>query len=240
MSLLHTRRFSSWARGHLVCRVDGVEDRFALTFDDGPHPDATPRILDLLAAHRATATFFVLAGNVRRHPALVRRAYAEDHEIALHGDRHWPLPLLPPPAIRGEVRRCAAAVAEAAGVKAAHYRPPFGLMMPGQSWYVRRLGYTSVLGDVYPEDPHVGAVEEIVRRVLARLTGGSILILHDGSPLPRADRSRTVAALAVLLEAAAARGLRAVTVRDLLAHGRSRFSPPDPAFAPDRAGAPPG
>jgi peptidoglycan/xylan/chitin deacetylase (PgdA/CDA1 family) len=222
VSLLHTRRFSTWARGHLVCRVDGVEDRFALTFDDGPSADDTPRILDLLAAHRASATFFVLARNVRRHPAVVRRAFAEDHEIALHGDRHWPLPLLPPPAIRGEVERCAAAVAEAAGVKAVHYRPPFGIMMPGQSWYVRRLGYTAVLGDVYPEDPHVSAVDEIVRRVLARLTGGSILILHDGSPLARADRSRTVAALAIILEAAAARGLRAVTVRDLLERGVDR------------------
>lgn len=217
MSLLHTRRFSSWARGHLVCRVDGIHDRFALTFDDGPSADATPRILDLLAARGATATFFVLAGNVRRHPEVVRRAAAEGHEIALHGDRHWPLAFLPPQAIRGEVTRCAGAVAEVAGVSPIHYRPPFGFMMPGQSWFVRRLGYTSVLGDVYPEDAHSPGVDRIVRRVLARLRGGSILILHDGSPLPFADRRQTVTALESILDDAAARGLRAVTVRDLLA-----------------------
>ncbi len=217
MSLLHTRRFSSWARGHLVCRVDGVDDRFALTFDDGPHAEATPRILDLLLAQRATATFFTLAGNVRRHPDVVRRAVAEGHEIALHGDRHWPLAVLPPAAIRGEIERNARAVAEAVDVTPRHYRPPFGLMMPGQSWYVRRLGYTSVLGDVYPEDAHSPGVERIVRRVLARLTGGSILILHDGSPLPRADRRQTIAALEIILRDARAAGLRAVTVRELLA-----------------------
>ena len=227
MSLLHTRRFSSWARGHLVCRVDGVDDQFALTFDDGPSAEATARILDLLATHRATATFFVLAGNVRRHPAMVRRAVAEGHEIALHGDRHWPLPLLLPHVIKSEVERCARAVREAASVEPRHYRPPFGLMMPGQSWFVRRLGYTPVLGDVYPEDAHSPGVDRIVRRVGARLRAGSILILHDGSPLPNPDRRQTVAALEVILRDASAAGLRAVTVRDLLAQGPGAGTQPE-------------
>lgn len=229
MSLLHTRRFSSWARGHLLCRVDGASDCFALTFDDGPSTDATPRILDLLAARGAAATFFVLAGNVRRHPAVLRRAVAEDHEIALHGDRHWPLAILPPHAIRGEIERCAAAVAEATSVMPTHYRPPFGFMMPGQSWFVRRMGYTSVLGDVYPEDAHSPGVDTIVRRVRARLGAGSILILHDGSPLPLADRRQTVAALEVILADANANGWRAVTVRDLLARASGLPAPAPPA-----------
>jgi peptidoglycan/xylan/chitin deacetylase (PgdA/CDA1 family) len=228
MSLLHTRRFSSWARGHLVCRIDGVLDRFALTFDDGPSAEATAQILDLLATHGASATFFVLAGNVRRHPAVVRRAVADGHEIALHGDRHWPLPLLLPHAIRGEVERCARAVQEAAGVEPRHYRPPFGIMMPGQSWFVRTLGYISVLGDVYPEDAHGPGVERIVHRVRARLRAGSILILHDGSPLVYADRRQTVAALEVILRDAHAAGLRAVTVRELLAQVSNAGTGPVP------------
>ncbi|HET9326062.1 MAG TPA: polysaccharide deacetylase family protein [Candidatus Eisenbacteria bacterium] len=216
MSLLHTHRFSSWVRGHLVCRVEDVPDRFALTFDDGPSAEATSKILDRLAAHGATATFFVLAGNVRRHPELIRRAIAEGHEIGLHGDRHWPLPLLLPAGIRGEIERCAAAVAEASGVRPLHYRPPFGFMMPGQSWFVRRLGFISVLGDVYPEDAHNPGVDRIARRVLTRLTAGSILILHDGSPLPGADRRQTVAALEAILDETMARGLKAVSVNELL------------------------
>lgn len=216
MSLLHTRRFSSWARGHLTCRVDGVSDRFALTFDDGPGPDVTPRLLDLLAARHATATFFVLAGNVRRRPDLVARMVAEGHETALHGDRHWPLALLPPAGIRGEIDRCARAVEAAADAKSRHYRPPFGFMMPGQAGYVRRLGYEPVLGDVYPEDARNPGVRRIVERVLPRLAGGSILILHDGSPQWGANRRQTLAATAIILEQAAGRGLRAVTVRNLL------------------------
>jgi peptidoglycan/xylan/chitin deacetylase (PgdA/CDA1 family) len=216
MSLLHTRRFSSWARGHLVCRVDGVEDRFALTFDDGPHPEATPRILDTLERRGGHATFFVLAPNVRRHPELVRRALAAGHEVAAHGDRHWPLPLLLPGGIRAEVERCRAAIEDATGGSPRHYRPPFGVMMPGQAGFVRRLGLVPVLGDVYPEDAHNPGVARIVARVRPRLRGGSILILHDGSPLPGADRRQVVEALGLILDDARARGLRPVTVAELL------------------------
>jgi peptidoglycan/xylan/chitin deacetylase (PgdA/CDA1 family) len=215
MTLLHTRRFSSWARGHLVCRVENVPDRFALTFDDGPG-EATPRILDRLARRGAAATFFVLAGPVRRRPETVRRMAREGHEIALHGDRHWPLAILPPPAIRGEIERCAAAVDAVVGMKPLHYRPPFGLMMPGQSWFVRRLGFVSVLGDVYPEDAHNPGVARIVARVRSRLRAGSILILHDGGALPASSRVQTVEALDLILDLAADGGLRAVTVRELL------------------------
>ena len=184
------------------------------------------------AARDATATFFVLAGNVRRHPDVVKRAVQEGHEIALHGDRHWPLAVLPPAGIRGEIERCAAAVADAAGVQAIHYRPPFGFMMPGQSWYVRHLGYTSVLGDVYPEDPQAPSAEVIVRRVLPRLTSGSILILHDGSPFRFSDRRPTAVALESILAEASAKGLRAVTVRELLSRA--------PGVARDAVAAGPG
>lgn len=215
MTLLHTRRFSSWARGHLVCRVENVPDRFAVTFDDGPG-EATPTILDRLARRGATATFFVLAGPVRRRPETVRRMVREGHEVAVHGDRHWPLAILPPPAIRGEIERCTAAIAAAAAVTPVHYRPPFGLMMPGQSWFVRRLGLVSVLGDVYPEDAHNPGVERIVARVRPRLRAGSILILHDGHSLPGIDRRQTIEALDLILDLAADRGLRAVTVSELL------------------------
>jgi len=216
MSVLHTSQFSSWARGHLLCRVDGVRGLAALTFDDGPSRGATPRVLDLLARHGAHATFFTLAGNVDRAPDLVRRMVAEGHEVALHGDLHWPLPLLTPGFIRREVERSAAAVSRAGGTTPRHYRPPFGLMVPSQARYVARLGYRSVLGDVYPEDSHRPGAARILHRVLPRLSDGSILILHDGSPLGEADRGQTVEALAGILEHMSRQGLRGVSVAELL------------------------
>ena len=216
MTILHTRQFASWVRGHLLCRVEGVSDRFALTFDDGPSATATPRILDLLARHHAHATFFTLAPSVSRHPDLARRIVADGHEAGLHGDLHWPLWFASPGLIRREIQRSAAALAAATGARARHYRPAFGFMAPGQSRFVRNLGYVSVLGDVYPEDAQRPGTERIVTRVMPRLTGGSILILHDGSPLGDPNRDQTVAALAVILERAAERGLRAVTVAELI------------------------
>jgi peptidoglycan/xylan/chitin deacetylase (PgdA/CDA1 family) len=98
-------------------------------------------------------------------------------------------------------------------------------MMPGQAAFVRRLGVEPVLGDVYPEDPQRPGVERIVGRVVSRLTGGSIVILHDGSPLGRVDRSQTIAALEPILLHAAAAGVRAVTVGTLLEVGVPSWRP---------------
>lgn len=224
MTILHNARFAGWARGHLLCRVEGVADRFALTFDDGPSPRHTPLVLDVLRRHGARATFFTLAPNVRRAPALARRIEAHGHELAAHGDRHWPLPILPPWGIRGEVLRSIEAIEDAGARRPRFYRPPFGFMMPGQAAFVRAMQVEPVLGDVYPEDPARPGVRRIVDRVLERLRGGSILILHDGSPLGDPDRSQTVAALDVILRETNAAGLTAVTVDALVAQESYRWT----------------
>lgn len=223
MTLLHTAAFANWARGHLLCRAEGVTDRFALTFDDGPSPVATPRILDLLARRGARATFFTLAPNACRSPALISRMIREGHEVAAHGDLHVPLPFLLPGGIRREILRSVAAVTAAGGPAPRFYRPPFGFMMPGQAAFVRRLGLEPVLGDVYPEDPQRPGVERIVLRVVTRLAAGSIVILHDGSPVGDPDRGQTIAAIDPILDHAGAAGLRAVTLSELLRGGTPRW-----------------
>ena len=224
MSLLHNERFAGWLRGHLLCRVAGVTDRFALTFDDGPDRRSTALVLDVLAARGARATFFTLAGGVRTAPQLVARMVREGHEVAAHGDLHWPLPLLPPTIIQREVRRSIAAVVAAGAPAPRFYRPPFGMMMPGQAAFVRRLGVEPVLGDIYPEDAMNPGVGRIVKRVLLRLRPGSILILHDGSPGEWADRRQTVEALDLVLAHAGQLGLRAVTVEELTSGRVPRWS----------------
>jgi len=215
MSVLHSRTFSRWARGHLLCRVEGVSDRFALTFDDGPGRATTPAVLDRLTRHEAHATFFLLGTQVRRAPDLVRRIHGEGHEIAIHGDDHWPTALLPDGALRGQVDRATRAVVAAGGKPPVHYRAPFGVMFPAQSRVLGRVGVTAVLGDVYPDDAYDPGVDRIVERTLARLSAGSILILHDASFMPGTSRRQTVGALDAILDGARARGLRAVTVAEL-------------------------
>ena len=230
MSLLHRPRVSGWLRGHLLCRIDGIEDRFAVTFDDGPDPRSTGRVRDVLARHGAHATFFMLRGAIGREGALVRELAGQGHELAAHGEHHLPLPFLPPPVLTREIRAAADAIEAITGIRPRHYRPPFGLMLPAQARFARRLGLVPVLGDVYPEDATNPGVETVVDRVLTRLRGGSILILHDGSAWFDRDRSQTVTALDRILAATAARGLTGVTVADLLHAGGVRESVEAPFY----------
>src|SRR5439155_405613 len=108
--------FLTWVRRHLLCRVEGVTDRFALTFDDGPSARTTPYVLDLLARHGARATFFVLGRHVRQHPHLVRRAVEEGHEVGLHGHAHLPLFFLSGTASGLHFETAVSAIWDAAGV----------------------------------------------------------------------------------------------------------------------------
>ena len=127
MSLLHRPQVSSWLRGHLLCRIDGIEDRFAVTFDDGPDPRSTARVRDVLARHGAHATFFMLEGAIRREASLVRELHQQGHELGAHGEHHLPLPFLPPAALTREIRGAADAIESVTGTRPRHYRPPFGL-----------------------------------------------------------------------------------------------------------------
>src|SRR6185295_4522747 len=96
---------------------DAGEKRVGLSFDDGPHPQWTPAVLDTLKARGIHATFFVIGENARRHPELVRRIHEEGHEIGCHGDSHaWTTPFFPPWKLDGEIERCRESIRAAAGV----------------------------------------------------------------------------------------------------------------------------
>lgn len=217
MSLLHRPAVQRALSRHLLCRVEGAVGRFALTFDDGPSPRNTPRLLDVLERAGAPATFFLLEHHVRRHPDLVRRMVAAGHEVGIHGRLHlWPA-AMPTGALRWEIRHTAAAIATAAGVRPRIYRAPFGLLRPGQARRVREMGYEPVLGDIYPDDVHCRRPEPIVARIMTRLAAGSIVVLHDSSVLGDRDRGPTIAAVEVILREAAGRGLMAATVSEMIA-----------------------
>lgn len=215
-----------WQPAFLLCRVDGVADRFAITFDDGPSPRHTGPVLEVLARHHAHATFFQLGRRVRRRPDLSRRVRDQGHEIGLHDDLHLPPPLLPRALRERERARDVQALRDAGVAPAPFYRPPFGVMRAGHAAELRAVGITAVLGDVFPRDPERPGVDVIVRRVLGVLRPGSILILHDGSGWGDFDRMQTVQAADRILAACGERGLRAVAVGELLAaagdQGRGR------------------
>ena len=132
----------------LLCDVLGITRRLelgsgavGLTFDDGPHRQGTPAILEILAAAGAQAPFFVVGEQVRRDPGVVREVVAAGHRLAVHGDRHRLLTLVGPRALRADLDRCAALVAELGGRPAERYRPPLGVLTPPAQDQARRRGW---------------------------------------------------------------------------------------------------
>ena len=216
MNPLHSRRVFDYVSRHLVCKVALRARRIALTFDDGPNPLITPRLLDMLDAHSARATFFLIGRNVQRWPQLAAEIAARGHEIGNHSQNHLLLPLLPQRMLLREMRRADNAIHAATGTRPRLFRPPMG-------WFNRRMlrtlathGYQPVLGDVYPQDTTRPGSGVIVDRVMARLAPGSIVIMHDGS-MSRADRTQSIDAMAALLPRLVAGGWTMGTVSELLA-----------------------
>jgi peptidoglycan-N-acetylglucosamine deacetylase len=205
----------------LLCDVLGIARRLdlgsgavGLTFDDGPHRYGTPAVLDALAAAGARATFFVVGEQVRRDRGLVREVAAAGHLLAVHGDRHRSLSLVGPRALRADLDRCAALVAELAGRPPERYRPPYGVFTPAALLEARRRGWTPLLWSAWGRDWRARATAESIAALATRgVRGGDVVLLHDADhySAPQSWRA-TAAALPRILDELGARGLRAVAV----------------------------
>ncbi len=183
--------------------------RVALTFDDGPHPEALDRFLTALERERARATFFLVGEQALRHPTLVREIDAAGHEVANHGFRHRNHLLRTPSAVADDIRRGADTLAELIGARPALYRPCYGVVAAATCLGARAAGSALVLWSRWGRDWRAAATpSSIVRTVAARLRGGDIVLLHDadhyGSP---GSWRATLAALPALLERVRALGL---------------------------------
>jgi peptidoglycan/xylan/chitin deacetylase (PgdA/CDA1 family) len=183
----------------------------ALTFDDGPHPRGTPAVLEGLAQAGAVATFFLVGEQVERRPALVAEIVAAGHEVALHGHTHRSHLRLAPRAMREDLRRGAAIVAEAAGRPPRLHRPPYGLYSTGSLGFVRRAGFEPLLWSRHGRDWSARASEwSIAERLGSDLRAGEVLLLHDADHYAARDSwRRTAVALPRLLEAVNRAGLEA-------------------------------
>jgi peptidoglycan/xylan/chitin deacetylase (PgdA/CDA1 family) len=200
------------ATPRIVWRVPTWAPLAALSFDDGPDPVYTPRVLDILARHGARATFFLIGENARRHPQLVARIRAEGHEVGNHTDGRGATGLMSMRRFSESLLRAEAALA-LSDAEPKLFRPGSGWIRPEQLDLAVRRGYTCVLGSAYAYDPQRPPAAYIRWAITRNLRPGTIVILHDAG----GDRSNTVAALPEILEAGRAKGLRFVTVSELMA-----------------------
>ncbi|MFJ5263511.1 glycosyltransferase [Streptomyces sp. NPDC088387] len=178
--------------------LDVPDRELVLTFDDGPDPKWTPKVLDVLKEHNAHAVFFITGTMASRYPKLVQRIVDEGHEIGLHTFNHPDLSLQSRERIDWELSQNQLALAGAAGIRTSLFRPPyssFAYAMDNESWpvteYIGSKGYITVVNDTDSEDWKRPGVEEIIRRAMPEKGEGAVVLMHDSG----GDRSQTVAAL---------------------------------------------
>ena len=199
--------------GHGVAADRG---EIALTFDDGPDPEVTPRVLDLLDGAGARASFFVIGRRARAHPELTAEIARRGHHVENHTDTHPHLfACYTAGPLRREVERAQSAVAAATGRRPKLFRAPAGLRNPLLDWVLHRadlrlVSWTRRGFDAVDRDPAA-----IARRLLAGLAPGDILLLHDGRATARpAGNPVVLQVLPRLLDALARQGFRSVPVPD--------------------------
>jgi peptidoglycan/xylan/chitin deacetylase (PgdA/CDA1 family) len=214
--------------GRTICRTNSPR-KLAITFDDGPNPAITPKLLDLLDRYNAKATFFLIGRYVRECPELVQETVARGHEVGNHTELHPNLLWLSPTKVRVELRLCHDAIRGVIGAPPKWFRPPFGMRNPWVIPAARELGYRTVMWTLIPGDwqgkpaewliPRMQPIADHAQRSLANGAisatpgTGDVLCLHDGAHRElNGDRSRTLAALEHWLPRWRDLGLEFVTI----------------------------
>jgi cellulose synthase/poly-beta-1,6-N-acetylglucosamine synthase-like glycosyltransferase/peptidoglycan/xylan/chitin deacetylase (PgdA/CDA1 family) len=224
--------------GYVIRQYGAAKKKIALTFDDGPDPEWTTEILDILKQKNVHATFFVIGGNVEASPGIVERELAEGHELGNHTFTHPNLSDTPPEAVSLELNATQRLVQALTGRSMRLFRPPYlGDAEPTDADEIapveiaQGLGYIAVGEHVDPVDWELPGVDKIVKRALDQVHDAksdsprNIILLHDAG----GDRSQTVAALPMIIDQLKAEGYQFVTVSDLGGMTRDQAMPPLPA-----------
>ena len=207
----------------------GAPHQVAITFDDGPDPEWTPQILDILKAANVKAAFFLVGANAEKYPALVRRIVEEGHEIGNHTYYHPNLALCWPEHIRLELNATQLLLETITGRSTTLFRPPYAAdtspskvseLMPLN--LAQEMGYLVVLENIDPQDWARPGADVILQRVKQQRHDGSIILLHDAG----GDREQTVEALPKILDYLKARGDTVVSLGTLLGTTRDALMPP--------------
>jgi len=189
-------------------QVDGPY--IAITFDDGPSAEHTPRLLDILKARGAKATFFVLGQCVANNPEIAKRIVSEGHEIASHSWNHPQLTRLGEDNVRDQLQRTHDVVKQVTGESMTLFRPPYGAFTQRQQrWANSVWGYKTILWDVDPLDWKYRSASHVENEIVKGTQNGSIILVHD-------IHKTSVDAMPSTVDALLKKGFKFVTVTDLL------------------------
>ena len=183
----------------------------ALTFDDGPWPESTAQVLDILKKNQIKGTFFLIGQNVKNNPGLVKREIAEGHVIGNHTWHHW-YQFLNPQAAAYEIVHTADLIYQVTGIKTNLFRPPGGIMHNGVADYARNSKYAIILWSSDSVDYSRPAVPKLINNVFRKAKPGGIVLMHDGG----GNRSKTVQALPEIIANFRKQGYSFVTIPELL------------------------
>ena len=193
-----------------ITRVTTARPVVAMTFDDGPHPTLTPRLLDTLRARNIRATFYVIGNRVVRHPELMRRIVAEGHEIGNHTWSHPSLFGYSDAGVLSQLDRTAQAIYDTVGRPPVTMRPPYGNLYNRQRLMIhQQRNLPTVLWSVDPEDWRRPGSSVVAQRIVSRSHPGAVILAHD-------IHSPTVRAMPQAMDGLLARGFQFVTVSELL------------------------
>src|SRR6202521_1563793 len=217
-----------------IDRIGAANKKIAISFDDGPDPSWTPKILDILKEKKAPGVFFVIGDEANKRPDILKREYTEPHEIGNHSFTHPKFDEISHTQIRWELNLTQRLIESTLGVKTILFRPPYGIdHQPEYAEEIvqlpvaQEMGYLIVGQRIDPDDwslrdGNTILAHEIVDSVLRQADKGNIILLHDGG----GDRTQTLAALPQIIDALRDRGYQLVSVSDLLKKTRAEMMPP--------------
>jgi peptidoglycan/xylan/chitin deacetylase (PgdA/CDA1 family) len=214
----HPGRARRWRRFPALERLPRGPAHAVLTLDDGPDEDATPAILAALAAAGVRATFFFLAEQVERHPALAREVVEHGHEVGLHGYRHIRHDRVPPDESRADIERGLRVLEEVLGVRPRWFRPPYGKMSAATLAACRELDLSPVYWSAWGLDWEDIPAKRVAAVTRTRLESGAIVLLHDSARYARRPSARPTAdAIPAIANAARQRGVALLSLGEALA-----------------------
>ena len=208
--------------GYYVCNINTDIKVIALTFDDGPNPPITKKILDLLKKYNAKATFFVLGKNAKAHLDILREIYSNENEIGNHSWNHEKLVFKSLKYVKQEIQDTDRIIRDSGYTGTIHFRSPFGsrfIILPYLLMKAHRIHilWNIGLNDWANPDPEV-----MLHNFDNAISSGSIVLLHDGYPNEMENRTNTVKTLELILSKYTQKGYKFITVSELLKLGKPR------------------